>query len=73
MKTVNQTETVVIIKSTSYHYYRNFIKPLFDEKGLEGFKFVKSKDSWKGKVEVPKKDEKKYQKHLLTLKENNVI
>lgn len=40
------------VAKTTYHYWRNFVKYILEEGGVEGYRFVKDADSFNGQIMV---------------------
>lgn len=60
VKTVKGTKIeFVFICSTSYGYFRYFVKYILSEGGINNFKFVKDNDSYNGRIAVDKTEVEK--------------
>ena len=62
---------MVNIFSTTYGYYRYWIKEILAEGGISKFRFVKDPDSYNGKIAVAKTDVDKTKKVLAEYQKKN--
>ena len=62
---------MVNIFSTTYGYYRYWIKEILSQGGISKFRFVKDTDSYNGKIAVAKPEVDKAKKVLSEYQKNN--
>ena len=62
---------MVNIFSTTYGYYRYWVKNILAEGGISKFRFVKDADSYNGKIAIAKTDVDKAKKALAEYQKKN--
>lgn len=62
---------MVNIFSTTYGYWRYFVKPILEEGGIGKFRFVKDAESYNGKIAVAKAEVDKAKKALAEYQKQN--
>ena len=62
---------MVNIFSTTYGYYRYWVKNILAEGGVNKFRFVKDKESYNGKIAVAKPEVEKAKKVLAEYQKKN--
>ncbi len=62
---------MISIFSTTYGYWRYFVKNILAEGGISKFRFIKDADSYKGKIAVIKIEVDKAKKVLAEYQKNN--
>ncbi len=70
-KTKVEKHEMVSIYSTSYGWWRYFVKPILVEGGVSKFRFVKDPDSYNGKIAVAKTEVDKAKKVLAEYQKKN--